>query len=149
MSSNINYSLKSRDKVSEANPIEEVWGQLAGRQKQFVEAFYGNLFHQFPDYEKYFPEHMDAQMERMVELISSITHISNQINLIRPYLLQVGAAHKDLALLRYEDLCNFRDVFIATAAIVCAESWEERHALAFQAAFDDTIIPIVYEGLRR
>lgn len=148
MSSNINYLLTAKDKTSEASLIKEVWVLLAGRQKQFVEAFYGNLFHQFPDYEQYFPEHMDTQMERMVELIGAIAHISNQINLIRPYLLQVGAAHKDLALLKHEDLCNFRDVFIATAAIVCAENWEERHTLAFQAAFDETIIPIIYEGLR-
>ncbi len=135
--------------MSDVNSIKEVWDLLAGRRRQFIETFYANLFNQFPDYQQYFPEHMDAQMERMMELISSVVHISDQINHIRPYLLQVGAAHKEIVLLKKEDLCNFRDVFIETAATTCGESWEDRHAKAFQAAFDDTIIPIVYEGLRR
>lgn len=149
MSSKSNDSLTAKDKTSETKPIKEVWDLLAGRRRQFVESFYANLFHQFPDYEQYFPEHMDAQMERMMDLIGSVAFLSDQINLIRPYLLQVGAAHKDILRLEMEDLCNFRDVFIETAADVCSESWQDRHALAFQAAFDDTIIPIIYEGLRR
>ena len=128
--------------------MKDIWDLLAGRRRQFIETFYANLFSQFPDYEQYFPENMDAQMERMLDLISSVILISDRIPLIRPYLMQVGAAHKDIVTLKKKDLCNFRDVFIETAAITCGDSWEERHAIAFHKVFDDTIIPIIYDGLK-
>lgn len=86
-------------------------------------------------------------MERMMDLISAIARFSDHVDIVRPYLLKVGAAHK-MVPLKTQDLCNFRDVFIDTAATTCGARWEERHAQAFQEAFDDTIIPIVYEGLR-
>jgi len=124
-----------------------MWDLLAGRRRQFVESFYHDLFGRFPDYRQYFPDHMDAQMERMMDLIGAVARFSNHIDLVRPYLLRVGAAHKMVSL-KMEDLCNFRDVFIDTTAASCGEFWEERHAKAFREAFDDTIIPIVYEGLR-
>ena len=134
--------------MSNTREIEEIWTLLAGKRRDFVESFYSQLFQRFPDYQQYFPKHMDAQMELMMELVGSIARFSNHIDLIRPYLLQVGAAHKDMVLLKREDLCNFRDVFIDTAAIICGEHWEERHAKAFRDAFDDTIIPIIFEGMR-
>ena len=129
------------------NPIEQVWNLLAGRRKQLVESFYDNLFIRFPHYRQHFPEHMDPQMERMMDLIGSVARFSDHISLIRPYLLKVGEAHKAINL-ELEDLRNFRDVFIDTVAQTCGASWEEQHAKAFREAFDDTIIPIVYEGLR-
>ena len=128
------------------NPIEEVWNLLAGQRKRLVESFYDNLFIRFPHYHQYFPEHMEPQTERMMDLVGSVARFSNQINLIRPYLLKVGESHKTIQL-KLEDLCNFRDVFIDTVAETCGASWEERHAEAFREAFDDTIIPIVHEGL--
>jgi hemoglobin-like flavoprotein len=133
--------------MSEINQMEEVWDLLAGRRRQFIESFYSNLFDQFPDYKQYFPENMDAQMERMMELISAVVRVSHRIPLIRSYLMQVGAAHKDIVKLKKEDLYNFSDVFIITAASTCGDSWEDRHEKAFRAAFDDTIIPIIYDGL--
>lgn len=132
--------------MRKVDPIEEVWDLLAGQRRRFIESFYDNLFERFPRYRQYFPEHMDAQMERMMDLIGSVARFSTHIDLVRPYLLKVGAAHKHVPL-HLEDLRNFRDVFIDTAA-ACVDDWQERHAQAFRDAFDDTIIPIVYEGLR-
>lgn len=140
--------MNANQKIADANPIKEVWDLLGARQKQFVESFYGNLFHQFPDYEKHFPQHMNEQTERMMELVGSVAQFSNCMDLIRPYLLKVGAAHKEMEALTVEDLRNFRDVFIATAASVCGNNWEEQHTLAFREVFDDAIIPIIDEGIR-
>ena len=132
----------------DVDTIEEVWDLLAQSRKQFIESFYANFFDQFPDYKQYFPDCMDQQMERMMDLVSSLARFSNHIDLIRPYLLEVGDAHKEMVLLTKQDLCNFRDVFIKTAAETCGSDWEERHSIALHDAFDETIIPIVHEGMR-
>ena len=62
----------------------ELWDKLASRQIDFIRVFYHRLFEQYPEYHRLFPDKMDAQMEKMVEMISAVLRYSNDIPHIRP-----------------------------------------------------------------
>ena len=126
--------------------LAEVWNSLAGQRVQMVKVFYDNLFTRYPHYQKLFPQNIDHQMDLMVETMSTVINFSDQINLIRPYLLRVGVAHKHHNLHK-DDFRNFAAVFIDTLEQICSDMWEERHRKAFEDIFDDLILPIIEEGL--
>ena len=131
-----------------AAPIGNVWRSLAGQRIQMVESFYRKLFERFPQYREMFPAEMDPQMERMVEMFTTVASFSTHIDLVRPYLLRVGEAHAKMDLTS-EDLGNFRDVFLETLSDIRPAGWNEAHAAAWRTAFDDVIIPIIEEGMGR
>jgi hemoglobin-like flavoprotein len=124
----------------------EVWDQLAGGRVELVRAFYDRLFEEYPEYKEMFPENMDHQMEKMVEMVGAVVRFADNIDLIRTYLQQVGVAHRSFHI-HEKDLNNFKRVFIETVADACKGFWRDEHEEAFRHAFDDVIIPIVDEGL--
>jgi hemoglobin-like flavoprotein len=126
--------------------IEQTWDSLAGRRVIFVERFYSRLFESYPEYRKLFPESMNPQKEKMVEMISSIARFADHIDLIRVYLLNIGAAHRHIGI-SGEHIENFKEVFLDSLAETCGESWGPKHETAWRAVFDDVIIPIFEEGL--
>lgn len=128
--------------------IREDWEALAGRRGQFAKQFYAEFFERFPEYRDLFPAEMDAQMERMVEMFSSIARFADRTDLIQPYLLQVGFAHRRFGI-RLSDAENFKNVFIETLGRVLGDDWDGRHESAWQHAFDDMLIPMFDEGLER
>lgn len=128
------------------NAIQQTWDSLAGRRIVFVDAFYSRLFEEYPEYRKLFPESMTPQKEKMVEMISSVARFADHIDLIRTYLLEVGAAHHRTGIAA-GDIRNFTEVFLDSLAEACGESWESRHEKAWREAFEDVIVPIFDEGL--
>ena len=126
--------------------LAEVWDSLAGRRVQMVAIFYDNLFSRYPQYKSLFPENIDHQMDLMVEVMSTVVNFADQIHLIRPYLLRVGVAHQHYHL-QDADFKNFAMVFIDSLEQACPEIWQPRHRHAFEAAFDDVVLPIIGEGL--
>ena len=126
--------------------IEETWDSLAGRRREIVESFYEHLFDQHPKYREMFPDSLDHQMEKMVEMLSAVARFSDHIDLIRPYLLRIAEAHKELGI-DAEDVANFRNAMIETLAEKSGPDWNQAHTEAFAAAFDNTIIPLFEEGL--
>ena len=126
--------------------IQEIWGAVAGRQMMIVDTFYSRLLDRHPEYRKLFPESMTPQKEKMVHLISSVTRFIDQVDLIRPYLVEVGAAHGDTGI-SASDVENFKEIFIDTLASTCSGTWEPRHEKAWREVFDEIIIPIFVKGL--
>jgi len=126
--------------------LTEVWSNLAGQRIEMVEAFYRNLFARYPQYEEFFPTNIDHQMDLMVEVMSTVINFSDQINIIRPYLVRVGVAHRHYSLTP-QDFRNFSQVFIDTLGEVCGDQWQAQHQQAFEETFDDVILPLIEEGL--
>lgn len=125
---------------------EEMWDSLAGRRVELVRRFYARLFERYPEYRALFPEVMDQQMEKMVEILSAIIRFSDHIDLIRPYLLGAARAHESLGI-DAEDLRKFTDVLIEAVGDACPEQWNEASERAWHQALDDVVIPIFEEGL--
>lgn len=125
---------------------EKIWDALAGRRIELVRTFYERLFERYPEYRTLFPESMDQQMEKMVEILSAIVRFSDHIDLIRPYLLNAARAHKSLGI-DAEDLRKFTDVLIEAVGEACPERWSEESAQAWRQSLDDVVIPIFEEGL--
>ena len=126
--------------------IQRDWEALAGKRMQFTHGFYERLFERHPQYRHLFPEAMDSQMEKMVEMFSSVTRFADHTDLVRPYLTSVGYTHRRLGI-HAQDVENFKQAFVDTLAHLCAEWWDDTHARAWHAAFDDTIVPLFDEGL--
>ena len=78
----------------EVEHIKQTWHELAGRRNTFVEGFYDRLFERHPAYREKFPDDMSAQMEHMVEMVSSVARYCDHMGLIEPYLRTVGYAHR-------------------------------------------------------
>ena len=128
--------------------VRRDWEALAGRRAEFTKNFYDAFFDAFPEYRKLFPAAMDAQMERMVEMFSNLARFAEHTDLIQPYLLQIGFAHRRFGL-HAEDAENFKNVFIATLADALEGSWSAEHEAAWRSAFDDILLPMFDEGLER
>lgn len=126
--------------------IQQTWDELAGQRVMFIDTFYEHLFEKHPEYRALFPSLMMQQRERMVEMISSVARFADHIDLIRNYLLTVGAAHRRTGITR-RHVENFKEAFVETLAAICEEIWEPRHEKAWRAVFDDVVIPIFEEGL--
>ena len=93
-----------------------------------------------------FPEAMDSQMEKMVEMFSSVTRFADHTDLVRPYLTSVGYSHRRLGI-DASDVENFKLAFVDTLADLCADWWDQSHVRAWHGAFDDIIVPLFDEGL--
>ena len=126
--------------------LVEVWNEMAGHRLELVDAFYERLFELYPEYRPLFPTNMDHQMEKMVEMIGAVVRFSNNTDLIRDYLNQVGKAHELLHLTR-QDLQNFKNVFVEAAAVACPQIWRDEHRQALTKTFDELIIPVMEESL--
>ena len=126
--------------------IQKDWEALAGKRMQFVHAFYQRLFEQNPDYRALFPASLDAQMEKMVEMFSSVARFADHTDFIRPYLVSVGFAHRKFGI-RLQDAHNFKKAFVETLAHLCEETWDEEHERSWTEAFDDMLLPMFDEGL--
>ena len=130
----------------EINAIREDWEALAGKRMQFAHTFYKKLFDRHPAYRGMFPEAMGTQMEKMVEMFSGVARFADHTDLVRPYLVNVGYAHRRLGI-GPEDVENFKNVFIETLSELCADWWNDAHERAWHEAFDDMIVPMFDEGL--
>ncbi len=128
--------------------IRATWGELAGRRIEFVNAFYKRLFERYPDYRQLFPQQLDPQLEKMTEMISTLALHSDHVDLIEPYLENVGFAHRESGI-RSNDVENFVATFIDTLGEVCAEQWTPARAQAWRNVFSDVVIPLFEEGLER
>lgn len=126
--------------------IEETWDSLAGRRREFVESFYEHLFDKHPEYRSLFPDSLDHQMEKMVEMLSAVARFSDHIDLIRPYLLRIAESHKNFGI-QAQDIANFRSAMMEALAEESGADWNQARSDAFAAAFDNTIIPLFEEGL--
>lgn len=126
--------------------IKTDWAHLAGKRMQFAHAFYENLFQRRPEFRKLFPDSMDTQMEHMIEMFSGISRFADHTELVRPYLNDVGFAHRRLGI-HAADLDDFKQAFIETLAQHCAPGWNQDHADAWDEAFDSVVLPLFEEGL--
>jgi len=128
------------------NLIRDDWNALAGQRAAFTRRFYKRLFERHPDYQAKFPPSMDAQSERMVEMLSGVVRFADHADVVRPYLEDVGHAHRHVGI-GHDDVQNFVTVFIETLSEICGDGWDERHAEAWRLAFDDLIVPLFEDGL--
>lgn len=133
--------------MSDLQPFSALWDSIAGRRVEVVRYFYDQLFETHPEYKRLFPEQMDHQMEKMVEMISAVARFSNRIDLIQPYLMQISRTHQTYNL-SSQDLNNFKRVFIDAIAASLPEQWNKQTEDSLNCAFDDTLIPIFEEGLQ-
>ena len=128
------------------NVIQQDWNSLAGRRNEFSKAFYAALFEKFPQYRSLFPLSIDAQMERMVEMFSSLARFADHPDLIQPYLRHVGFAHRQLGI-GVLDAENFKEVFIDILARELSSTWNATHESAWREAFDEMLLPMFEQGL--
>jgi len=128
------------------NLIRDDWNALAGQRAAFTRRFYKRLFERHPDYQAKFPPSMDAQSERMVEMLSGVVRFADHADVVRPYLEDVGHAHRRVGI-GHQDVQNFTAVFIETLAEICGASFDTRHTEAWRLAFDDLIVPLFEDGL--
>jgi hemoglobin-like flavoprotein len=130
------------------NIIKQDWNALAGKRMQFAHAFYTELFARHPQYRSMFPasDALDSQMEKMVEMFSGVARFADHSDLIRPYLVSVGYAHRRLGI-GAVDVNNFKEVFIAVLAQLRKGAWDASHDSAWREAFEDMIVPMFDEGL--
>ncbi len=126
--------------------IRRDWEALAGKRMQFTHDFYERLFDRHPQYRDLFPKSMDAQMERMVEMFSSVVRFADHSDLIRPYLVNVGFAHRRMGI-DAADMENFKETFLDTLAHLRKAQWSAQNDTAWRQAFDDMILPLFEQGL--
>lgn len=126
--------------------IEELWDSLAGERVQLINSFYGKLFDRHPQYRQMFPEQMDHQKDKMVEMLSAVARFSDHIDLIRPYMKRIAEVHRSLGL-HPRDLRNFQTVLIETLEEQSGPRWRPEHGDAFMEAFDQTILPLFEDGM--
>lgn len=126
--------------------IEELWDSLAGERVQLIGSFYSRLFDRFPQYRELFPEKMDHQKDKMVEMLSALARFSDHIDLIRPYMTRIAEVHRSLGL-HPQDLRNFQTVLIETLEEQSGSRWRPEHEVAFKEAFDTSIIPLFEDGM--
>jgi hemoglobin-like flavoprotein len=128
--------------------IKTSWNDMAGRRLEFIEAFYGQLFERYPQYRGLFPEHMSAQLERMIEMVSSLAQFADRMHLLQPYLNHVGFQHRQTEI-HADDVENFKNTFVDTLAAFPTATDTDSRRRAWQEAFDEVIIPLFNEGLER
>ncbi|MDH3451428.1 MAG: globin [Gammaproteobacteria bacterium] len=128
--------------------IQAAWNDMAGRRLEFVEAFYDRLFERYPHYRGLFPERMDAQHERMVEMVGALAQFADHIHLLQPYLCNVGFQHRRTGI-HADDVDNFKNTFLDTLAVFPTVSDGDAQRRAWQEAFEEVIIPLFDEGLER
>lgn len=126
--------------------IGEVWDSFHGKHYEVIEHFYQRFFERFPNYRKFFPESMDAQMKKMVRTIGLVARVADSTSVVEPHIERVGDHHKPYALQK-EDLENFKDVFIEVLGEEYGEAWSAEHGRAWHQAFDEVIIPSMMKGL--
>ncbi len=133
--------------MPKTDKVARVWKSLVGRRRALIETFYERLFQRYPHYRDLFPPSMDKQMEKMVDMMRAVARFADDIPMVRPYLLRVAQAHRNLNL-EQQDLENFRNVLLESIAEFCPdEVWDDETEALFNRAFDDTIIPIFKEGM--
>ena len=128
--------------------IKTSWNALAGRRLEFIEAFYHRLFERYPRYRELFPEKMDAQHERMIEMIGALAQFADHIPPLEPYLSNVGFQHRRTGI-HADDVENFKQTFLETLAEFPMEIDPDARQRAWQEAFDEVIIPLFDQGLER
>lgn len=128
--------------------IKTSWNELAGRRLAFIEAFYDRLFERYPRYRELFPGQMDAQHERMIEMIGTLAQFVDHIPPLEPYLSNVGFQHRRTGI-RAADVENFKNVFLETLAGFPTAIDPDAQRAAWQTAFDEVIIPLFDQGLER
>ena len=126
--------------------IEELWDSLAGERVQLIGAFYERLFDRYPQYRELFPDKMDHQKDKMVEMLSALARFSDHIDMIRPYMTRIAEVHRSLGL-HPQDLRNFQAVLIETLEQQSGSRWRPEHGVAFKEAFDTSIIPLFEDGM--
>jgi hemoglobin-like flavoprotein len=126
--------------------IAETWDALSPNQTGFVEAFYQRFFERFPAYRVLFPHKLDAKhLEKMVQTMALMAHLSDDRSAIAPHMHKVGAAHKPYDL-KPRDLANFKTVFLETLEEHLGGRWVPDAAQAWSDAFDQVLIPLMREG---
>ncbi|MGF1615886.1 MAG: globin [Gammaproteobacteria bacterium] len=126
--------------------IGEVWDTLHGKHYDVMERFYRRFFERFPQYRKFFPGSMDAQMKKMVRTIGLVARVAESTSVVEPHIERVGDHHKPYGLQK-QDLDNFKNVFIEVLGEEYGSGWDAEHAQAWQEAFDQLIIPNMIKGL--
>lgn len=126
--------------------IGEVWDSLHGKQYDVIAHFYQRFFERFPDYRRFFPDSLDAQMKKMVRTLSLVARVADSTSVVEPHIERVGDHHKAYGLQK-KDLENFKEVFIEVLGEEYGEQWNAEHAQAWQEAFDEVIIPGMMKGL--
>ena len=126
--------------------LRDDWEALAGRRQAFIDRFYQRLFAEYPRYREMFPDDLGPQRERMIEMLCSVVRFADHADILRPYLVNVGHAHRRLGI-DSADVENFTDTFIDTMGELCAPDWDERHVANWRLAFDELVVPLFDEGL--
>lgn len=127
--------------------IAETWQALGKRQTEFVEAFYERFFERFPAYRQFFPRTLHpAHLEKMVQTMALMAHLSEDKTIIAPHLHKLGAEHKPYDL-KPHDFDNFKAVFLEVLGEHLAERWRPAVSRAWSEAFDRVLVPLMREGM--
>jgi hemoglobin-like flavoprotein len=126
--------------------LQKDWGLLTDQHEEFTQVFYDRLFERYPQYRALFPHEMGIQMQKMVKMFSNVARFADHVDVIRPYLVNVGLAHQRLGI-GPEDVDNFKEIFIETLAELCAEWWDQEHSAAWHQTFETLIVPMFDEGM--
>lgn len=125
--------------------IKQDWEKLAGRRHRFSADFYRRLFERHPRFRPLFPDDVGPQGERMVEMLSHVTRFADHIDLIRPYLVSVGFAHRRLNISE-KDVEDFVETLLDTLSDACG-GFDQNHTQAWREVLDDIIAPLFDDGL--
>jgi len=126
--------------------IAETWEALGPNQTGFIEAFYARFFERFPAYRVHFPHKLEAKhLQKMVQTMALMAHLSDDRSAITPHMHKVGAAHQAYDL-KPRDLANFKAVFLETLEEHLGDRWVQDAARAWNDAFDQVLIPLMREG---
>ena len=126
--------------------IARTWDAFADRHERLIGKFYERFFERYPQYRSLFPASLDRQMKKMINTIGLVSRMAENRSTVAPHVERVGLHHKGYAL-GQQDLENFRDVFLEVLGEECGERWEPECAQAWKAAFDEVIIPHIWQGM--
>ena len=125
--------------------IRQDWESLAGRRHRFSADFYRRLFERHPHFRRLFPDEMGPQSERMVEMLSHVARFADHIDLIRPYLVNVGFAHRRMGISK-TDVEDFLATMLESLSEACG-GFDSTHTEAWREVLNDTIAPLFEDGL--
>jgi Hemoglobin-like flavoprotein len=73
--------------------IQESFRKIAPRKDSFADAFYGNLFSRQPALRILFPENLDEQKKKLMQMLSAAVNLLDKTENLLPILEELGRRH--------------------------------------------------------
>ena len=120
--------------------IAQHWDAIGDKTHELVETFYQRLFESHPRFRPLFPDAIDHQMEKMVEMLALAAKESDSPQVLNPHLARIGQRHKQYDLSR-QDYEDFIAVLVGVMGEYNSKCWTPECEKAWGEVLEKIIMP--------